>query len=272
MFNRPPLTIKAVFTYAVDTGEKIINETMGPGDMGRRRTGMVEEKTMQVLNGRYMNEGFNLETHGFEFVDHTTEMINFFDEVELKSVYYNEVEELVKEKTGATRVHVFDHTLRSGDENFRNEYRVREPVARVHNDYTEWSGPNRVRDILPHEANKLLKRRFAIVQVWRAIRQPIDSDPLAICDARTLSEQDLIVSERRYPNRIGQTYQIAHNPDHKWYYFPYMKRDEAIIFKVFDSATDGRARFTAHSAFSDPTSPPNAAPRESIEMRTIAFF
>ena len=122
------------------------------------------------------------------------------------------------------------------------------------------------------EAEDLLERRFAIVQVWRAIRNPIESDPLGICDARSLAEQDLVISERRYPNRIGQTYQIAYNPDHVWYYFPRMARDEAIVLKVFDSAPDGRARFTAHSAFADPTSPQNAAPRESIEMRTIAFF
>jgi hypothetical protein len=145
-------------------------------------------------------------------------------------------------------------------------------VTRVHNDYTEWSGPNRVRDLLPDEAEDLLTRRFAIVQVWRAIRNPIESHPLGIVDARSLAEQDLVISERRYPDRIGQTYQIAYNADHEWYYFPRMARDEALVFKVYDSATDGRARFTAHSAFDDPTSPPNAAPRESIEMRTIAFF
>ena len=122
------------------------------------------------------------------------------------------------------------------------------------------------------KAEDLLTRRFAIVQVWRAIRNPIESDPLGICDARTLSPEDLVVSERRYPDRVGQTYQIAYNAKHEWYYFPRMARDEALVFKVFDSATDGRARFTAHSAFADPTSAPDAAPRESIEMRTIAFF
>ena len=264
--------IDAVLTYAVDTGEKIVNETMGDGDMGRGRTGVVEEKTMAMRDGRPLRDTFDLEIHGFEFVDHPTAMKDFFDPDELKSVYYKEAEELVMARTGAKRVHVFDHTLRSGDESTRNEKLVREPVARVHNDYTEWSGPNRVRDLLPDEADDLLTRRFAIVQVWRAIRNPIESDPLGICDARSLAPQDLVISERRYPDRIGQTYQIAHNANHEWYYFPFMARDEALVFKVFDSAMDGRARFTAHSAFTDPTSPPNAAPRESIEMRTIAFF
>ncbi|MEX2454430.1 MAG: CmcJ/NvfI family oxidoreductase [Rhodospirillaceae bacterium] len=264
--------IEARFNYAVDTGEKIVNETMGAGDMSRKRTGVVEERLMPVLDGRKLRDGFDLEVHGFEFLDHPTAMKDFFDIDELKSVYYPEVEALVKAKTGAVRVHVFDHTLRSGDEDFRNAHQVREPVTRVHNDYTEWSGPQRVRDLLPAEAEDLLKRRFAIVQVWRAIRNPIESHPLAICDARSLAEKDLIVSERRYPDRVGQTYQIAHNQDHLWYYFPRMARDEALVFKVFDSALDGRARFTAHSAFVDPSSPRDAAPRESIEMRTIAFF
>ena len=91
-------------------------------------------------------------------------------------------------------------------------------------------------------------------------------------DSGSLAAADLIASERRYPDRVGETYQVAYNPDHKWFYFPRMNRDEALVFKVFDSKTDGRARFTAHTSFEDPNTPPNAAPRESIEVRTIAFF
>ena len=140
-----------------------------------------------------------------------------------------------------------------------------------YNDYTGRSGPNRVRDLLPDEAEDLLKRRLRSSRSGGRSETP-SIDPLGICDARSLAEKDLVISERRYPDRIGQTYQIAYNPDHDWYYFPRMARDEAMVFKVFDSATDGRSRFTAHSAFADPNSPPDAAPRESIEMRTIAFF
>ena len=145
-------------------------------------------------------------------------------------------------------------------------------MRRVHNDYTEWSGPQRVRDILPDEADALLAGRFAIIQVWRPIRHPVETHPLGICDARTVAEKDFIISERIYPNRVGQTYAVGYNPQHDWYWFPRMRRDEALVFKVFDSAHDGRARWTAHSAFDDPTTPPNARPRESIEIRTLAFF
>ena len=270
--NNVAAAIEAVMTYAIDTGEKHVNETMGPGNMNRNRMGPVEDRVMPIRDGRALRDGFDIETHGFVFVDHPTAMTDFFDPDELTSVYYKEVEDLVKRETGAARVVVFDHTLRSGDQGTRETHHLREPVTRVHNDYTEWSGPQRVRDILPDEAEELLTRRFAIVQVWRAIRNPIESHPLGICDARSLAEKDLVISERRYPDRVGQTYQIAYNPAHQWYYFPRMARDEALVFKVFDSATDGRARFTAHSAFVDPMSPPEAAPRESIEMRTIAFF
>ena len=108
--------------------------------------------------------------------------------------------------------------------------------------------------------------------MWRPIRLPVESFPLAICDARTVSTDDLVISERHYPNRVGQTYAITYNPQHKWFWFPQMRREEAIVFKVYDSEKDGRARWTAHTAFDDPTSPPHARPRESIEIRTLAFF
>ncbi|MGQ0547260.1 MAG: CmcJ/NvfI family oxidoreductase [Betaproteobacteria bacterium] len=87
-----------------------------------------------------------------------------------------------------------------------------------------------------------------------------------------MAQQDLLVAERRYPHRVGQTYRLKYSPAHRWYTFPRMRRDEALVFKVFDSATDGRARFTPHTSFDDPASPPDAYPRQSIEARTLAFF
>jgi hypothetical protein len=182
------------------------------------------------------------------------------------------MEALVKAESGAVRVVVFDHTLRTADDALREAAKVRDVVRRVHNDYTEWSGPQRVRDLLPQEAESLLQRRFAIVQVWRPIRHPVESFPLAIADAQSLSPADMVVTERRYPDRIGQTSAITYNPAHRWYWFPHMRPDEALVFKTFESAKDGRARFTAHTAFADPATPPAARPRESIEIRTLAFF
>ena len=264
--------IKVALTYSVDTGEKPVNETMEAGNLERKYTGVFDEHVMTVHNGRLKQKDFSLDTHGFEFIEHLTTVKNFFDPNELAEVYYPEVEKIVQRVSGASRVVIFDHTIRSGNGTDREERHLREPVHRVHNDYTEWSGPQRVRDILPDEADGLLKHRCAVVQVWRPINGPIESDPLAICEAETLSPDDLIPSERRYPNRVGETYQISYNPEHRWHYFPRMTRNEALVFKVYDSEKDGRARFTAHTSFPDPGSPPNAAPRESIEIRTLAFF
>jgi hypothetical protein len=267
-----PDSVEATLNYIVDTGEKIFTETAVPGSVDVRSGGQQDPRRITIRNGRRFADQFGLEQNGFRFVPHDTEVKDFFEEEQIRRVYYPEMEALVKAESGASRVVVFDHTLRTASDELRQTHKIREVVRRVHNDYTEWSAPQRVRDLLPQEAEELLRRRFAIVQVWRPIRHPVETFPLAICDARTLSVDDLVVSERRYPNRVGQTYAIKYNPAHRWYWFPRMRREEAIVFKVFDSLRDGRARWTAHTAFDDPSSPRNARPRESIEIRTLAFF
>ncbi|MGH7089802.1 MAG: CmcJ/NvfI family oxidoreductase [Stellaceae bacterium] len=267
-----PRTIEATVNYLVNDGVQTFTYTGGPGSTEVRSGGTLEPRRVTIENGRLHVDEFALERSGFRFLRHDTKVQDFYDEAEIRRVYYPEMEALIKAESGAKRVHVFDHTLRTADHGDREARKIREPVQRAHNDYTEWSGPQRVRDLLPDEAEQLLARRFAIIQVWRPIRLPVESFPLAIADARTLDPADLLVSERRYPNRVGQTYAILYNPAHRWFWFPRMRRDEAIVFKVYDSLNDGRPRWTAHTAFDDPAAPPNARPRESIEIRTLAFF
>jgi hypothetical protein len=267
-----PATVEATLNYIVDDGSKIFTVTADAGGQDVRSGGTADPRRVQMHNGRLESGDFVLDRHGFRFVRHETTVRNFFDSDEIRAVYYPEMEALIKAESGAERVVVFDHTLRSADDELRESKKIREVVRRVHNDYTEWSAPKRVRDLLPEEADALLQRRFAIIQVWRPIRHPVETFPLGICDARSVSPDDMVISERRYPTRVGQTYAIKYNPAHKWYWFPRMRRDEALVFKVFDSMTDGRARWTAHTAFDDPTAPPHARPRESIEIRTLAFF
>jgi hypothetical protein len=267
-----PDEIEATLNYIVDDGTKIFTETAAPGASDVRTGGKPDPRRVTIRNGRDHTSDFTLERAGFHFIRHDTRVVDFFDEAEVRRVYYPEMEALVTAESGAKRVVVFDHTLRTADDAQREARKIREVVSRVHNDYTEWSGPQRVRDLLPEEADDLLRRRFAIIQVWRPIRHPVETFPLAICDARSLSPANLVVSERRYPNRVGQTYAITYDPGHRWYWFPRMRRDEALVFKVYVSSKDGRARWTAHTAFQDPTAPPDARPRESIEIRTLAFF
>jgi hypothetical protein len=267
-----PDTIEATLNYIVDDGKPVFTIVAAPGGSDTRSGATPDPRRVIIHNGRHAAKDFVLEKNGFRFVRHDTKIADFFDEDEIRRVYYPEMEALIKAESGAKRVVVFDHTLRTADDELRESKKIREVVRRVHNDYTEWSAPQRVRDILPDEAENLLQRRFAVIQVWRPIRHPVETYPLAMADAQTLSPSDMIVSERRAPGRIGQTYAIKYNPAHKWYWFPRMRREEAFVFKVFDSMKDGRARWTAHTAFEDPTTPPRARPRESIEIRTLAFF
>jgi len=270
--TREPATIEATLNYIADDGSQIFTIVATPGGRDGRSGGTPDPRRVTIHNGRPQAKDFVLERHGFRFVRHDTKVADFYDEDTIRRVYYPEMEALIKAESGAKRVVVFDHTLRTADDEMRESKKIREVVRRVHNDYTEWSAPQRVRDILPGEAEELLKRRFAIIQAWRPIRYPVETFPLAMADAQTLAPADMVVSERRAAGRVGQTYAIKYNPAHKWYWFPRMRREEAYVFKVFDSEKDGRARWTAHTAFEDPTTPANARPRESIEIRTMAFF
>ena len=265
--------VEGMLNYLVDASER--PESYGgvsQAEAAEKRKGKYQLRKMKIHNGRVIADQLSLEREGFILVQHETRMKDFYDEDEVRAVYYKETEELVKKSSGAKRVVVFDHTLRSADQATRDEKKVGGPVRNTHNDYTEWSGPQRVRDFLPDEAEELLKHRFAVVQVWRPINKSVEREPLAIADARTIGTDEIVPSARIYPDRRGEVFHCVYNPDHRWYYFPRMQRNEAMVFKCFDSERDGRARWTAHCAFDDPTSPVDAPPRESIEMRTLAFF
>ena len=269
-----PGVVTAALTYLVDTGEKPVNYPSVAGEDGVSRwDSQHEARAVAIHDGRAAAEPFDLDREGFALVRHDTAVTDFYDDAEIETVYEAEVEKLVKEVTGARRVVVFDQTRRSDSVALREAKGIREPAGNVHNDYTARSGPQRVRDLLPAgEAEALLQRRFAIVNVWRPIRGPVRTAPLALCDARSVAPEDLIAAERRAKDRVGEIQQAVFNPAHRWTYFPNMERHEAVLIKVYDSAEDGRARFTIHTAFDDPTSPPDAPPRESIETRSFVFF
>jgi hypothetical protein len=213
-----------------------------------------------------------LDRHGFELVRHRSAVRDFYDDDEVKRIYYPEAERLLKAATGASRVFVFDHMTRrraiSGDGTGDGR---RQPVTRVHVDHTARSGPQRVRDLLADEAEELLQGRVQIVNVWRPIKGPLLDAPLAVCDAASVEPNDLVPSDLVYPHRVGETYSVTYRPSHRWFYFPNMRTDEALLLKCYDSKQDGRARFAPHTAFIDPNTPPDAPPRESIELRALVF-
>jgi len=265
--------VQSTLNYIIPGDEKPVTRSNSPGAMRvTSNTGKYQAQPVTIRNGRLVS-GFSLDKEGFVLVKHETKVKDFYNDDEVKRVYYPEIERLVKQCTGAARVLVFDHTLRAENDAVREEKLASRPVRSVHNDYTEWSGPQRVRDLLPKdEAEALIQKRFSVIQVWRPVRNPVVSAPLAIADSQSIAVKDLIGTERRYPDRVGEIYHLSYNAEHRWFYFPDMQTDEAIVFKCYDSMKDGRARWSAHAAFDDPNSPPNAPARESIEMRTLAFF
>jgi hypothetical protein len=266
-------TIRANFNYVVETGRPAIRYIDWPEMEHNAVPPEYRLHEMAIQNGRPLRDTFELDTHGFVFVDHHTQVKDFTDESERARVYDAEVQALVRKHSGASEVVVFDHTIRVSDEEGQRVSGARPTVKGVHNDYTEKSAPVRLREIVGDaEAERRFRKRWAIIQVWRPIRGVVQVDPLGICDGRSIPQKGFIKVERRYKYRTGEVYHIAHNPSHAWYYFPHMTRDEALVFKVFDSDTGVPSRFTAHSAFDDPATPADAPPRESIETRTFAFF
>lgn len=114
-----PATIEASLNYLVDTGDKPFTYTGGPGSTDIRTGGTPDPHTMTIHNGRLVPGGFALERNGFRFIGHDTKMRDFFDEDEIARVYYPEMEALIRRETGASRVVVFDHTLRTADDEMR---------------------------------------------------------------------------------------------------------------------------------------------------------
>lgn len=265
--------VTARVQFAVNTGRTPVAVVKRPGEGPDERTGAVETREVAIYNGRPVADRLKLDREGFAFLRYPTAVTNFYDDEEVRRTYYPEMETLIRRVTGAAKVLVFDHTIRVDDGRIQTARKVRAPVRTVHNDFTVRSAPQRVRDLLPaEEAGQRLERRWGSINVWRPIRGPVATAPLAICDYGSIADQDLIAAERRYEDRIGGVYHLAYNPAQRWTYFPAMERDEVVLLKCFDSLTDGTARWTAHGAFDDPSTLPGAAPRESIEIRTLLFY
>jgi len=262
----------ADMNYLVPMAERPRNYTFEPPAGVPRTNTEHEAHKVAIHDARPVAGSVSLDANGFALVQHRSAVKDFFDDEEVRRVYYPEVERIVKQATGADRVHIFDHTTRRRVPDAESQPDApRQPVRRVHIDHTVRSGPQRVRDLLPDEAEELLKGRVQVINLWRPIRGPLLDSPLAVCDATTIRFDDLVPSDLVYPHRVGETYSVKYNPDHRWYYVPRMQTDEALLLKCSDTATGAPARFTPHSAFTDPTAPADAPPRESIEVRTLVF-
>ena len=299
------------------------SKVMTRRDISGSDTGSVgihlEKYEMNVMNARdsLSVEGIKLDKQGFELFPSKlgTKDIDFFNNQQVIKTYYSHCAELIKEVTGARSVLAFDHNIRSaiGKKSKRmisGGQQVQGPAHIVHGDYTLTSGPERLQQLSkpPGEndtlrsvlgaSNSLLpidtmndalsSGRFAIINLWRNIViDPVETNPLALCDASTVSPQDLVVFEIHYADRIGENYFAKHSSKHDWYFYDRMTRDEALLIKQWDSEgvlarTNGRSfdsefshkpcTFSFHSAFEDPNTREDAADRWSMEVRCIVIY
>jgi len=228
---------------------------------------------MRILDLRPISSELYLYAQGFALVEQRSAVQDFWDDDEVRRVYYPEAERFLMDVTGASRIFIFDHLQRRrvpGQQD-RSRSGPRQPATRVHVDHTARSGPQRVRDLMGDEAEELLRGRVQVINMWRPIRGPLRDAPLAVCDSRTVAAADLVPSDLVYRERVGETYSVRFNPAHRWFYAPEMRRDEVLLLKIADTKTDISARFMPHTSFTDPTTPADAFPRESIELRTLVF-
>ena len=267
-------SVRTSLNYTVDNGIPPDYYFYEPKEPFKANPPGTDVRAVDIHDGWPRVNDFSLDKEGFALRPFTEAFDKFNDDDAVRAGFYAQVVNFVKQHTGASRVEVFDHTVRKRlPADLKQQTTVQRPaVLLVHSDYTVASGPQRVRDLFPAEADGLLKRRVAFFNVWKPLYRRVEELPLAMCDATTHVPADMLRMDLKYAERTGEIYVMRYSPGHRWYYFPKMEPTQALMLKTYDSETDGRARFMGHSAFEDPTSPPDAMRRESIEVRTMAFF
>jgi hypothetical protein len=274
--RRTSADVRAALTFITPQDEKPVFHSSAYTGGAPQVFFDTERHIVPIRDVRPIADALSLDREGFELLRHATAVRNLYDDAAVENVYYPEIEALLRTLTGASRVIVFDATRRSdGGTGAQNRDGLRGPASRVHVDYTEKSGPQRLKDLVGEtEAARLAASGARIVQinVWRPIRGPVQRSPLALADASSVRPEDLIATDQVFPDRVGEIYHLAHHPAQRWYYAPRMTPDEVLLIKGFDSLDDGRARFTPHGAFDLPDTPTDAPPRESIEVRTLVVI
>lgn len=268
--------VTAGLGYLIPGEEKPFNLMFQPEDGSASTNCEYVNVPTRIRDARQVKPAPELATHGFELVHAPSAVSNFHDDVEVRERYYQEVRSLINRLTGATRIVIFDHQRRQREEGrpalgFGRHGDGKRPAAvgRVHNDYSEASGRRRLGMEMPQEDPAA---GFMILNLWRPLVHPAIDTPLAVCDARTVREEDWIATDIIYPERTGEIYQVRHSPRHEWYYYPGMDVDEVLVFKTFDSRPAQAARMTPHAAFDDPTAPADAPLRKSIEVRCLVML
>jgi len=268
-----PAVTEAPLQFLRPMRERPYSYQYDPPEGTAPRNGTYDPHLVKIRNARPLVADLSLDAEGFTLV-RAPDFSDYDDEAAIRSVYFPAVEQSIADAIGAERVIGFDHNIRSADRAARGDAGIRGPVPRAHNDFTHTSGAERARaelELRGLDADTLLQRRFAIINLWRPINRPAYKSPLALADVRTVAPGDLVATDLIYRDRVGETYSVQHNDAQHWHYFPNMTPSEAILLKGYDS-DEKVARFTPHVAFDDPLSPADAPERESIEVRALAIY
>jgi len=266
--------VSAELCYSVDNGRPIDYYFYEPDPEQELNPPGTDPHRVEIHDAWPLAGRLSVDREGFQVASFRSDFATFDDDDAVKSRFYPEVVDFVKRHTGAGRVVVFDHTIRRRmPADLKAQTEIQRPaVLLVHSDYTPRSGPQRVRDLMGAEAESLLERRVAFFNVWKPLFNPVEELPLALCDGRSATDEDMLVMELKYRERTGEIFVMRYAPEHRWFYFPDMTPEQAILLKTYDTAEDGRARFVGHTAFEHPATSPDARKRQSIELRTMAFF
>ncbi|KAG6377064.1 hypothetical protein JVT61DRAFT_1114 [Boletus reticuloceps] len=274
-----PLDSQPPYYYVDDSPEGVPKTNVGQGT-----------HPVVIHDARGKGDTLGLDVSGFQFVHYPSAEKDFADEDKIKSAYYAEVEDILKKCIGAKRVFIFDHTIRRSPaaQTTPSKAPLRGPVHSVHADQTAAAAAQRVELHLGDEAERLLKGRYRIINVWRSVAgvhlikyslrpnldllpTPWPTNPLPWL---TIAPSIPIMTSSQSATSIlivrDSTFSVKYNPGHKWYYLSDQTPDEVTFIKCFDSDVD-KARLTPHSAFHDSTSPPDAPQRQSIEVRALVF-
>ena len=202
--------VDAVLNYLAPMADRPRNYTFDPPPGIPRSNSTHEAHTVPISDARAVASDISLDREGFAVLHHQSAVKDFWDEDEVRRVYYPEVQRVLAEATGASKVYIFDHTLRRRVRGVDDRAlgTPRQPATRVHVDHTAKSGPQRVRDFFGDEAEELLRGRVQVINLWRPIRGPLRDAPLAVCDAGSVAPEDLVPSDLVYQNRVGETYGV----------------------------------------------------------------
>ena len=286
-------TVQAEISY-VSRASLINRRFVAPGV--ECNTGQYETHRVSVRDGRAVKDEFTLDSHGFVLTERPTAVRDFFDQNQVEQIYPGEVEETVKALTGASRVALMSWMIRkSGDLSkhrrqavgYTHKGGVQPPAGEAHVDFTPRRAELLARDLYERTfPNAPGYSRFIASSLWRSFSDPPQDWPLALCDARSVRSDEGVPNTLHIVDEIpdeasmmrdipGEDSLVAaaifhYSPDHRWWYFSNMTRDEVVLLKFHDSDRT-RALRTPHTAFRD-TSFPGAKARESIEFRSFAFF